>query len=91
MGWRRLKNGVLIAEATANGFTLFVTADKNMRHQQNLEGKPFALIVLDIHPNVLETQIACIPFLQGLMPNIQPGRVYVIEGPHLKRGTFPLS
>lgn len=85
MGWRGLKNGALMAKAIAHRFTSLVTADKNMPHQQNLRGKPIALIVLDIHPNVLETQIACIPDLMKLLPSVEPGQIYIIEGPHSRR------
>lgn len=85
MGWCGLKNGALMAEATAHGFTSLITADKNIPHQQNLRGKPIALIVLDIHPNVLEAQTACIPDLMKLLPGVEPGRVYIIEGPHSRR------
>jgi hypothetical protein len=35
-GWDRLSNGDLLAEAERAGFDVLLTADKNMRHQQNL-------------------------------------------------------
>ena len=45
-GWERLINGVLLDAAEAEGFELFVTADKNIRYQQNLAGRKIALVVL---------------------------------------------
>jgi hypothetical protein len=45
-GWERLVNGVLLDTAEAAGFELFVTADKNIRHQQNLTGRKIAIMVL---------------------------------------------
>jgi predicted nuclease of predicted toxin-antitoxin system len=45
-GWESLGNGVLLDTAEAAGFEIFVTADKNMRHQQNLAGRKIAIIVL---------------------------------------------
>jgi hypothetical protein len=45
-GWDRLGNGELLAEAERAGFDLFLTADKNMRYQQNLRGRRIALVVL---------------------------------------------
>ena len=42
-GWDTLSNGDL---PEAAGFDLFVTADKNMRYQQNLAGHRMALVVL---------------------------------------------
>jgi hypothetical protein len=44
--WDRLVNGVLLDAAEAAGFEVFVTADKNMRYQQNLTGRRIAIIVI---------------------------------------------
>jgi hypothetical protein len=45
-GWERLANGVLLDAAEAAGFELFVTADKNIRYQQNLAGRRISIVVL---------------------------------------------
>lgn len=45
-GWEELANGALIEAAEQTGFDLMVTTDKNIRYQQNLEGRKLALIVL---------------------------------------------
>jgi hypothetical protein len=45
-GWDALSNGDLLAEAERAGFDVFVTADKNIRYQQNLSGRRIALVVL---------------------------------------------
>ncbi|HKN21923.1 MAG TPA: DUF5615 family PIN-like protein [Terracidiphilus sp.] len=45
-GWDRLANGALLDAAEAAGFNLLVTADKNMRYQQNLAGRKIAIVVL---------------------------------------------
>jgi hypothetical protein len=45
-GWDTLSNGDLLAAAEAAGFDVVVTADKNMRYQQNLAGRRIALVVL---------------------------------------------
>jgi hypothetical protein len=45
-GWDRFVNGELIAAAEAEGFELLVTTDKNMRYQQNLEGRKLAFVVI---------------------------------------------
>jgi hypothetical protein len=45
-GWDTLANGDLLAEAERAGFDVFLTADKNMRYQQNLRGRRIALVVL---------------------------------------------
>jgi hypothetical protein len=45
-GWDRLSNGDLLVEAERAGLEVLVTADKNMRYQQNLKGRKIALVVL---------------------------------------------
>src|ERR1035437_5879244 len=45
-GWDKLTNGELLAEAEGAGFDVLLTADKNMRYQQNLTGRRIALVVL---------------------------------------------
>ena len=45
-GWDTLGNGELLEAAERAGFDVVVTADKNMRYQQNLEGRRIALVVL---------------------------------------------
>ena len=44
-GWSALQNGALLAAAQTE-FELFVTTDKNIRHQQNLGGRRLAIAVL---------------------------------------------
>jgi hypothetical protein len=45
-GWDTLSNGALLGAAEQAGFDVVVTADKNMRYQQKLEGRKIALVVL---------------------------------------------
>jgi hypothetical protein len=45
-GWDRLSNGDLLDAAERAGFDVLVTADKNMRYQQNLEGRRIAIVAL---------------------------------------------
>jgi hypothetical protein len=41
-----LANGALLDAAEAAGFGLFVTADKNIRYQQNLVSRKLSIVVL---------------------------------------------
>ncbi|MGA3041850.1 MAG: hypothetical protein ABSF54_13770 [Bryobacteraceae bacterium] len=45
-GWDTLTNGDLLAEAERAGFEVLLTADKNIRHQQDLTGRRIAIVVL---------------------------------------------
>jgi hypothetical protein len=46
LGWGRLRNGDLIRAAEEAGFVIMITCDRNVRYQQNLEGRRIILIEL---------------------------------------------
>lgn len=46
MGWSTLENGSLLSVAEEHGFDVFITADKNLKYQQNLVGRSLSVIVL---------------------------------------------
>ena len=45
-GWEELKNGVLLERAETEGYQLLITADQNLRYQQNLASRRIAVLVL---------------------------------------------
>jgi len=45
-GWSTLGNGELLRVAEAEGFEVFVTTDRNLRHQQNLSERAIGVVVL---------------------------------------------
>ena len=45
-GWSTLTNGELLAMAEQEGFEVFVTTDRNLKHQQNLGVLRIAIVVL---------------------------------------------
>jgi hypothetical protein len=46
IGWAKLSNGDLLAQAESAGFDVLITADQNIQYQQNLKEWRIALIVL---------------------------------------------
>ncbi len=60
MGWTGLSNGDLLALAEKQ-FDAFVTADKNIRYQQNLSGRRLSVIVLPSNQ---------VPIVKDLLPAI---------------------
>lgn len=72
MGWRGTKDRELLALANAFPFDVFITADKNLPYQQNLQNLALRVVVLNAsitrpdHLLPLITQI--IPLLQSLAP-----------------------
>lgn len=87
MGWSGVLNGALLTLASEAGFKIFITADKNMPYQQSMRGKKLSLFVLDIHPNTIATQVACLPQIRNQMSDVVMGKVYTVSGPHSKRRT----
>jgi predicted nuclease of predicted toxin-antitoxin system len=61
-GWSGIKNGKLLALAAAE-FDAFITVDKNLPFQQNLDTLPIALIVLDCVSNELSALLPLVPAL----------------------------
>lgn len=45
-GWGQLENGELLTAAEGAGFELLLTADKNLRYQQNFTGRKISILVL---------------------------------------------
>lgn len=73
MGWRRMKNGELIRRVESSGFEVFVTSDKNLRYQQNLQDRKIALLVLSTNYwPALKKQSALIA---SALAVIQPGHL----------------
>jgi len=46
LGWSELTNGDLLCAAENAGFEIFVTADRNLKYQQNLDGRNIVILVL---------------------------------------------
>jgi hypothetical protein len=44
--WQTLENGPLLDADEAEGFEIFITADKNIRYQQNISDRKIAVVIL---------------------------------------------
>ena len=45
-GWSKLRNGELLDTAEKQEFAVLVTTDSNLKHQQNLQSRHIAIVVL---------------------------------------------
>ena len=72
MGWAGVRNGELLRRAEEQ-FDIFVTADQNLRYQQNLSGRTIAILVLPSNQVPLVAQL--VPAVEALLTTIQPGTV----------------
>ena len=82
MGWAELANGTLIAAAEAAGFDVMVTADKNMRYQQNLLGRRIGIVVLNCLFLKLPSIATLAPQVQALLDGgLAPSAFFVVDPP----------
>lgn len=77
MGWKGIKNGALMLRAVDAGFEVFLTADKNIRHQQNISKYRIAVVVFDVFQNTLPVLKRKIPELYSLLPSVEKGKLYI--------------
>ena len=77
-GWQGIKNGDLLQQAEGS-FDLFLTADQNLRYQQNLAGR--RIRVLEISTNNLQRIQAAAEMLHAALAGLQPGEVRRLEVP----------
>jgi hypothetical protein len=75
-GWSQLKNGELIDVAEADGFAILITADKNLRYQQNLAARRIAII--ELPTNRLREIATYAPQVNSTLTTILPGEYHVI-------------
>ncbi|MGP0060872.1 MAG: DUF5615 family PIN-like protein [Beijerinckiaceae bacterium] len=72
MGWTTIKNGALLALASEH-FQVFVTVDRNLSFQQNLDTFSVAVIVLQAKTNRLADLRPLVPNLLAAIESAAPG------------------
>jgi predicted nuclease of predicted toxin-antitoxin system len=79
-GWGSFKNGHLLALAEPE-FDLFLTCDRNLQYQQNLQGRKIAILLLSTnHWPTLKQQIMLV---QNALDQAKPGGFFSVEIPRL--------
>ena len=73
--WAGLKNGALLTEAEAAGFSVVVTGDQNLEQQQNLTKRTLGVIVLGAPSNALEDLLPLVASALTAIESMQPGQV----------------
>lgn len=71
VGWTGTRNGELLKLA-AGSFDVFLTADQNLEHQQDLDALPIAVVVLMAPTNRIETLQPLIPALLRALATLAP-------------------
>ncbi len=75
-GWAGIKNGQLLTLAEAQ-FDVFLTADKNLRYQQNLIERKIAIIELPVNSRVAVKPL--IPLILEALDHLTPGGYVRLE------------
>jgi hypothetical protein len=73
--WAGLKNGALLAAAEAAGFSVLLTGDQNLEHQQNLAKRTLGVVVLCAPSNALEDLLPVVAEALAAIDRVQPGQV----------------
>ncbi len=77
MGWTSIRNGELLALASQQ-FDVFVTVDRNLSFQQNLDALTIAVIVLHAPSNRLADLKALVPELMRAIGSAKPGAATIV-------------
>jgi hypothetical protein len=72
MGWTTIKNGALLSLASQH-FYVFVTVDRNLSFQQNLDSFSIAVVVLQAKTNRLADLRQLVPGLLAAIGSAVPG------------------
>ena len=75
--WSDLDDGPLL-DACAGQYDALVTLDQSLRFQQNLRGRPLAVLVLRARSNRLEDLVPLVPALLAVLPRAPAGEVTIV-------------
>lgn len=78
-GWGTVKNGELLRRS-APTFDVLLTADKRLRHQQNIAKFTIGVVVLATRDVRLPRLQELISEIQDAIHTVQPGTVIIITG-----------
>jgi len=79
MKWSGKKNGELLQLMLQENFTILLTADRNLRYQQNLQQAGVAVVVLIASSNRLPDLVPLIPEVRNVLGTIAPGEVIEVS------------
>lgn len=77
-GWDGLKNGTLLRSAAAE-FDVFVTMDRNLPYQQNLNDLELAVVVIRSVSNAFVDVAPLMPKVNEAVRTAQPGAATVVS------------
>jgi predicted nuclease of predicted toxin-antitoxin system len=78
MGWSGTSNGMLLARASKR-FDALITADKNIRYQQNPASLPLSVVVLSVKKNILPEFLPLLGKLDAVLADLPAHSFSVID------------
>jgi hypothetical protein len=78
-GWAELKNGALLHAAEDAGFDVLITADKNLRYQQQLTSRRIAIV--ELPTNSLPALLPLFERIADAVNRIRPGEYLALTFP----------
>ena len=82
MNWRGVKNGELMRRAAESKFDIFLTADKNIRHQQNLSQFRVGVVAIEVPDTRIVFLRQLLPQIREAIAAVKPGELIIIERPN---------
>lgn len=79
MGWRGTKDRELLALANVFPFDVFITSDKNLPYQQNLQNLVLRVVVLHASSTRPDHLVPLIMQIIPLLPSLVPGSIILID------------
>lgn len=77
-GWADALNGELLTLAESNGYDVLLTADSNIKEQQNISNRQIAILVLRAFNNRLATHAEMLNEIHRALSDIKPGDIIEI-------------
>jgi len=78
--WTGLSNGQLLRKAEADGFDVFVTADQNLRYQQNLSKSSLGIVVIAARSNRIQELKPLVPEIKDGIKTVKQGQIGLVGG-----------
>ncbi len=78
-GWSTLSNGELLQAAEVAGFEVLLTTDTGLPHQQNLEGRKLAVVILS--RNRWKLILPRMKEIAAAVNSVKPGTYQIVEIP----------
>jgi hypothetical protein len=79
MGWRGTKDRDLLALADTYPFDIFITADKNLPHQQNISTYQLRIVVLNTKTTKPDYLLPLIQHACLIIPTLIPGSIVIVD------------